>query len=248
MMEVGDFVAADSLVRIHVQLSEARFGPRGVTTYLAWLYGTTKLRLESTDSAASWLELANSDSTEHEYVVRQLPLGLAELRLRQGRLREAAQILDTLRATPRGRRSVVSWLQARLRDARGERDAAISLLEGTLREVAKVDQSPLPAFTAPLVTLGEWRLSRGDARMADSLATRAREALALDSLADVQSGLAGQAHFFRAQARLALHDTAAAVRALTASVMPLSRGYGRTHPRTIRAESLYAILRPSASR
>jgi hypothetical protein len=248
MLELGDFAAADSLIRIHVQRSEARFGPRGVTTYLAWLYGTAKLRLESTDSAASWLELAASGTAPEEYLKRQVPFAIAELRLHQGRLGEAAQILDTLRGSARGRRATVSWLQARLRAARGQRDAAVSLLEGTLREVAAVDQSPVPAFAAPLVTLGEWRLSDGDVRTADSLATRARAALALDSLADTHSAFAGQAHFLTAQSRLAMHDTAAALRALAASRGPLARGYGRTHPRTLRAESLYAVISSAASR
>jgi hypothetical protein len=136
----------------------------------------------------------------------------------------------------------VSWLQATARAARGRGDEAAALLETTLREVARVDQSPIPLFALPLVTLGEWRLSQGDARAADSLAARARAALALDSLADVQSALAGRAHFLAAQARLAVHDTAGALRALEASTQPLARGLGRTHPRTLRAESLYAAL------
>ena len=246
LLEIGDFAAADSLLHIHVQRQEARFGPGGVSTHLAWLYGTGKLKLESTDSAASWLELAARDTSRDEYIMRQLPLSIAELRLQQGRIAEAASIMDTMRASPRGRRATVSWLQARTRAARGEHQVAMSLLGRTLREVAGVDQSPLSLFTLPLVTLGEWRLSRGDARAADSLAARAHAALALDSLADTHSGLAGQAHFFTAQAKIALQDTAAAVRALASSLEPLARGYGRTHSRTQRAESLYAALTASA--
>ncbi|HZI28495.1 MAG TPA: serine/threonine-protein kinase [Gemmatimonadaceae bacterium] len=245
MLEIGDFVAADSLLRSHVQRNEARFGTRGVPSYLAWLYGTAKLRLESTDSAAAWLELADRDTTRNEYLTRQMPLTLAELRLQQGRTAEAARILDTIRASPRGRQAQLSWLQARAREARGAGDQGLSLLDATLREVAGVDQSPLPMFALPLVTLGEWRLSRGDARAADSLATRARAALALDSLADLQSALAGRAHFLKAQAAIVLRDTVAARRAVAAATEPLARGYGRTHPRTLRAESLHAALTAS---
>jgi hypothetical protein len=248
MLEIGDFVAADSLLRIHVQRNETRFGPGGTSKHLAWLYGTAKLRLELIDSAASWLELAARDTSTDEYIMRQLPIALAELRLVQGRPAEAVSLLGTVSGSSRGRRATLTWLQARTRAARGQDDAAVSLLDETLRDVAAVDQPPLPQFTLPLLTLGEWRLAQGDARAADSLAARARAALARDSLADLQSGLAGQAHFFKAQARLALHDTAAAVRALAASVGPLARGYGRTHPRTIRAESLYSALGPSGSR
>jgi serine/threonine protein kinase len=245
MLEIGDFVSADSLLRSYVQRNEARFGTRGIPSSLAWLYGTAKLRLESTDSAAAWLELAARDTTRNEYLSRQMSLALAELRLQQGRTAEAAEILDTMRASPRGRRAQLSWLQARAREARGAGDEGLSLLDATLREVAAVDQSPLPMFALPLVTLGEWRLSFGDARGADSLATRARAALALDSLADLQSALAGRAHFLTAQARIVLRDTVAARRALAAATGPLARGYGRTHPRTLRAESLSAALTAS---
>lgn len=248
MLEIGDFVSADSLLRVYVKRSEDRFGTAAIASTLAWSYGTAKLRLESTDSAAVWLEIAARDTTRDEYLMRWVPLALAELRLQQGRTQEAAHILDTMRASPRGRRATLSWLQARLLDARGQQNAGVSLLEGTLREVAGVEQSPLPMFALPLVTLGEWRLSQGDARAADSLATRARAALALDSLADVQSGLAGRAHFLTAQARIAMGDTAAAVQALAAATTPLAHGFGRAHPRTLRAESLYAALGASTRR
>jgi hypothetical protein len=242
MLEVGDFVAAESLLRSYVERNEARFGTRGIPSQLAWLSGTAKLRLESTDSAAAWLELAARDTTRNEYLMRQLPLALAELRLQQGRSSDAANILETLRASPRGRRAQLSWLQARASEARGEGDSGLALLDGTLRDVAGGEQTPLPLFALPLVTLGEWRLSRGDARGADSLASQARAALALDSLADLQSALAGRAHFLTAQARLILGDTVGAARALAAAKVPLARGYGRTHPRTLRAESLHTAF------
>jgi serine/threonine-protein kinase len=239
--EVGEFATADSIAREHVRRDEARFGRDSVGSYVAWLYGTGKVGLEETDSAAAWLELAARDTTGDPYLVSQLPYALAELRLRQGRAAEAARLAAPLRSSARGRRATNAWLQARATHALGDRAGAAASLEATLAEVVPAGP-PFPVMAPPLTTAGEWRLARGDAAGADSLARLAGAMLALDSLADVRSAHAGRAHLLRARARLALGDTVGARAAVEAAHRPLAAGYGPSHPWVRRADSLRTAI------
>ncbi|HEX5819686.1 MAG TPA: serine/threonine-protein kinase [Gemmatimonadales bacterium] len=240
--EVGEFAQGDSLTRAYVRRDEARFGPGGVPSVLAWLYGTGMLRLEQADSAAVWLELAARDTTNDAYLTQQLNYALLELRLMQGRVAEAAQLAQPMRSGARGRRAFIAWLQARTRDAGGDRSGAAAALEASLADLLGDGQPPLPHFNPPLVTAGEWRLERGDAAGADSLAALAGGALVRDSLADARSAHAGRAHLLRARARLALGDSAGARAAVEAARAPLATGYGAAHPWTRRADSLRSAL------
>jgi hypothetical protein len=239
--EVGDYATADSIARDHVRRDEARYGRDSVATYVAWMYGTGKLGLEEADSAATWLELAARDTTGDAYLVAQTTYALAELRLLQGRAAEAAQLTAPLRSGARGRRALNAWLQARARDGLGDRAGAAAALEATLAEVVP-GGPPLPVLAPPLVTAGEWRLARGDAAGADSLAQLAGAMLVLDSLADVRSAHAGRAHLLRASARLALGDTVGARAAVEAAHRPLAAGYGPAHPWVRRGDSLRAAI------
>jgi hypothetical protein len=78
----------------------------------------------------------------------------------------------------------------------------------------------------PFVTAAEWRLAAGDARGADSLATLAREAGAVDSLALERNAYVGRAELVRARARTVLGDLAGARLAAGRAVAALTNGYG----------------------
>ena len=97
-------------------------------------------------------------------------------------------------------------------------------------------QPGLTLFALPLVVAGEWRLARGDAAGADSLARLARDAAAIDSLALGRSALAGRAELLQARA---LGTHAPAARAVTA----LGTGYGTHNQWTQAARVLLDSLR-----
>jgi hypothetical protein len=120
-------------------------------------------------------------------------------------------------------------LRDRLRRAEGDAAGASASLEREMAVLVGDGQPSLTLFTLPLVTVGEWRLARGDARGADSLAVLALRQSAIDSTALVRSALAGRAELLRARALLAggrpPDARAAARRAATA----LANGYGPEH-------------------
>jgi hypothetical protein len=101
------------------------------------------------------------------------------------------------------------------------------LLERELGALLSDGKPSLTLFALPLITAGEWRLAGGDASGADSLARLARNAAALDSIALVRSGLAGQAELLLARALRARGQVPDARRAADRAVTALANGYGR---------------------
>jgi hypothetical protein len=133
-------------------------------------------------------------------------------------------------------------MQARVRRAQGDVDGASRLLE---LELSKLEGDTLPKlalFTLPLVTAGDWRLDRDDARGADSIAQLARDAAAIDSLALTRSALVGRAELLRARALAANRELVEARRAAARALVALDHGYGSENGWTRAARELVDSL------
>jgi hypothetical protein len=98
-------------------------------------------------------------------------------------------------------------------------------------------------FIASLAAAGEWRLSPGDARGADSLARLARSAAAIDTVALERSALAGRAELLSARALVASNDVPNARGAAERAVKALANGYGPSNAWTRSARLLADSLR-----
>ncbi len=243
LVDLGELAALDSTLRGFIRAREAVYGVGRVPTVLAFQYGRAKLRLGAVDSADLWIARAMRDTSQSEATFRAyLAAALVELRLEQGRLAEARAAAGRLPDDRRGQRAIAALLRARLRRAEGDPLGASALLERELRTLLTDGQPSLTLFALPLVTAGEWRLTRDDARGADSLALLARRAAAIDSLALVRSALAGRAELLRARAlrdRGRLPEArAAAAQAATAFTI----GCGREHAWTQAARALVDSL------
>jgi hypothetical protein len=155
-----------------------------------------------------------------------MPPALAQLRLEQGRLRDAQAAIGRLPGGLRGRRATAAMLRARLLEAQGARGEAARLLEREMATLYAQSPKPLTLFTLPLVLAGEWRLALGDARGADSLARLARTAATLDTLTLTRSGLVGRADLLLARALQAQRDGATARAAAARAQVALANGFG----------------------
>jgi serine/threonine-protein kinase len=225
--DLGEFATIDSALGTLIARRERAYGPGQVPTLLAFLHGQNKVRLGQVDSADLWIGRARRDTTQVAgALVNWMPPALAQLRLDQGRLRDAEAAVAKLPGGLRGRRATAAWLRARLLDARGERRAAAALLEHELTALYAESPNTLTLFALPLVTAAEWRLASGDARGADSLARMARSSAALDSLCRTGSGLVGRAELLLARALSAQNEAPAALEAARRASVALTRGYG----------------------
>jgi serine/threonine-protein kinase len=225
--DLGEFAAIDSTLGTLIAAREQAYGPGQVPTLLAFLHGQNKLRLGQVDSADLWIGRALRDTTQMAgALVNWMPPALAQLRLEQGRLRDAEAAMARLPGGLRGRRATAALLRARLRDAQGERRAAAALLERELTALYAESPTTQTLFTLPLVTAGEWRLALGDARGADSLARMARSAATLDSLSVTRSALVGRAELVLARALRAQSKTPVAREATQRASIALASGYG----------------------
>ena len=243
LLDLGELVSLDSTLRRFIREREAVYGAGRVPTLLAFQYGRAKLRLGEIDSADVWIARAMRDTTQGAGAFQAYAAAaLAELRLEQSRLAEARVAVAQLPDDRRGQRAIAAMLRARLRRAEGDSLGASALLEREMGALLSDGQPRLTHFALPLVTAGEWRLARGDARGADSLALLARDQAAIDSAALVRSALAGRAELLHARAlrtRGQVPDArAAAERAATA----LANGYGPGHAWTRAARLLVDSL------
>jgi eukaryotic-like serine/threonine-protein kinase len=227
LMELGEFVALDSSMREFVREHEAVHGVARVPTAIAFLYGYVKLRLGELDSADLWLGRAARDTTQHQRtLVDYLPGAVSQLRLDQGRVAEAREAIARLPDDRRSLRATAAMLRARLRRLEGDSAGASALLERELGVLLTDGHQALTWFALPLATAGEWRLARGDARGADSLARLARVVAAVDSIALTRSGLVGRAELLRARALRAQRDLPGARQAAARATIALGNGYG----------------------
>jgi hypothetical protein len=225
--DLGEFAAIDSVIGALVAKRERTYGSGKVPTLFAFLYGQNKLRLGDLDSADLWIGRALRDTTQDAAaLVNWIPPAVMQLRLEQGRLDEAQQAAAKLPGGLRGRRATAAMLRARLLRAQGRNTAASELLERELASLYRESPKTQTLFTLPLVTAGEWRLSAGDARGADSIAKMARAAATLDSLSATRSGLVGRAELLLARALGLEGQTTAARDAGQRAKIALANGYG----------------------
>jgi len=244
LWELGELAAVDSILASVVGRQEASLGVGGASAEVAFLYGAGKLRLGQLDSADAWIGRAMADTTPHPGAIPVwAPPAVTQLRLEQGRLAEARAALPAIPNNTRGLRITAPLLAARLRYEAGDRRGAMATLDSVLTALGSGDQRPHPNITFAYATAADWRLASGDARGADSLARRASETAAIDSVAAARSAHVGRAELVRARARAALGDragaTASAQRALTA----LGHGFGPHSARSREARTLLDSLR-----
>jgi serine/threonine-protein kinase len=238
--ELGELVELNTSLREYV-----RQGPTGapVAPRLSLLYGVSFLKLGALDSADWWIAKALEGTTGRARLLEaQLPTVLSQLRLDQGRLADARVQVSKLPTRARGQRATAAMMQARVRRAQGDVDGASRLLE---LELSKLEGDTLPKlalFTLPLVTAGDWRLDRDDARGADSIAQLARDAAAIDSLALTRSALVGRAELLRARALAANRELVEARRAAARALVALDHGYGSENGWTRAARELVDSL------
>ena len=242
MGELGEFAALDSIMRDLVPRQERMRGAGGTGTLVAFVHGLTQLRLGELDSADLWLGRAFADGYDNGRLAAWAPSTLALLRLEQGRTRQAREAVARLPEGTPTRLVNIAHFGARLRRAEGDTAGAAAMLESALRVHDGAGEPP-PAYTATaLLTAAVWRLARGAAREADSLARLARAAAARDSLALVRSAHVARAEMVIARARRALGDPAgareAAARAATASEAGNGPGNARTRAARALRDSL----------
>jgi len=241
--DLGEFAVIDSALGTLIARRERKYGAGQVPTMFAFLHGQNKLRLGAVDSADLWIGRALRDSTQLTGGLENwMPPALMQLRLEQGRLRDAQATSDRLPGGLRGRRATAAMLRARLFDARGDRAGAARLLERELTALYTESPKTQTLFTLPLVTAGEWRLASGDARGADSLARLARTAATLDTLSATRSGLVGRAELLLARALHAQRDLPAARAAAQRASVALTNGYGPSSRWPITARELLDSL------
>ncbi len=226
LFELGELATVDSIVSAaHEHLARL---PGGYSSAMLSFYrGLAKLRLGELDSADALLAQAMRDSTEGAGGLSvYLPPAITQLRLEQGRIREARASLAGLPSGTFVRRVNRSWLTARIRQAEGDSRGAASMLEDSLRTLAGTGATPPPSLAMPFVTAAEWRLDAGDASGADSLARLARSAGAIDSAALERNAYVGRAELVRARALVSLGRTTEARAAADRAITALVTGYG----------------------
>ena len=230
LAELGEFAALDSMIRSYVVRGER-------DPLVAFLHGLNQVRLGELDSADLWITRGLREDRLGLVPQAWVPPALAQLRLDQGRLADArAEVARLAEGTPT-RLVNRALYDARLRRAEGDAAGAARMLDSALRIHASAD--PVPAYiTQALLTAAEWRLERGPAREADSLARLGRSVAARDSLALGRSAYVARAEMVIARARLAMGDTAGARAAATRAATASAAGNGLSSRRTLAAVAL----------
>ena len=207
------------------------------------MYGLAKLRLGAADSAEIWFQRAMRDTTQGAGgLTAWTPPAFAQLRLDQGRLADARAAFAQLPTGTPSRRATAALLGARLRYQQGDTLGAIDELERALQKLGGDGPKLPPTLALPYITAAEWRLARGEARLADSLAGMGRDAAAVDSLALSRSATVGRAELVRARSLLMLSDTAAARVAAGRAAVACRIGYGPQNRYTRSAAALLESL------
>jgi hypothetical protein len=215
-----------------------------VDRQVVFLRGLALLRLGQLDSAEVWLNRSVRDTTPDREtgVGVWAPPAMAQLRLEQGRLAEAGQIMLTLPTGTHTRLMTAAWLRARLKWASRDSVGAMAMLDSALQALAVKGPRQPADMALPYITLGEWHLARGDAHGADSLAQLGGVTAAVDSLTLTRSGLVGRAELVRARALRKLGDLPASLAAAGRAHTALSVGYGPGRHWTLEAKALLDSL------
>ena len=247
LLELGEFVTTDSLLRPIIAEQEATRGVGSAAATLAYYHGANHLRLGQLDTAEFWILRSVRDDPlapgANGGPKIWAPGSLTELRLLQGRVREARREFQRLPEGTFPRRVAAAWLGAWIRYAGGDSLGAARELEESIRQLDSVTPRS-PRLALPLLTAAEWRLARGDWREADTLARAARACAGVDSLAFSRSGHVGRAELIRARALVGMGESADAARAAERAVVALSIGFGSENPLTRQARAMLASLKP----
>ena len=239
MAELGEFRELDSIAGIYVRRLEAVSGAGVINGSVATIYGLTKLRLGQLDSASTWLGVARRDTAEAAKLanVGWLPPAMTQLLIEQGRVAEAREVAGTLPTDSPIRRFNGVLLRARIRHASGDPAGAWRALDSALRADVRPPK-PAPYLVYALLTAADWRWADGHGREADSLATLAISATALDSLAPTRRAHVGRAELIRARAAVGAGDRPAALRSAERALAGLTNGFGSWHPLVGQARAL----------
>lgn len=161
----GDFKRAEQWMTV-VDDFVSRYNLRGVSAICRTCYGGILMVVGRWEEAERELLSALGVCEVNFRGLRPRALvRLADLRIRQGRLEEAEQLLDGIEEEPDALRPVIA-----LHLARGEVERARSLVERYLAHQQEPD-----VFAAPVMALGvEIQLARGDLAAAQSLAAALR--------------------------------------------------------------------------
>ena len=172
-----------------------------------------------------------------------LPPAMTQLFVEQGRIAEARQAATALPSDSPARRCNGVLLRARIRRARGDVAGAWSALDSALRADVKLPK-PASYLVYGILTAADWQQAAGHGRAADSLASLAIAAAAVDSLARRGSAHVGRVELIRARVAAAFGHRAAALQAAGRAVPALANGYGPDYPLTREARALRDSLTP----
>ncbi|HEX2647295.1 MAG TPA: LuxR C-terminal-related transcriptional regulator, partial [Candidatus Dormibacteraeota bacterium] len=197
---VGDLARAEGWLRVLEQAGVARPDEESPTLFAhcKGAYGSLLCRVGRWNAAEAALTMSLAAGRTGFYLHRVMArAALADLRIRQGRLEEAAQLLAYC-----GDRWDAMPARARLHLARGEYELAVSLVKQALRQIGEDRVRAVPL----LAVLVEAEVGRGNVEGAASAARRATELAQREIPAMV-----AEAALARARARAAAGDEAEAV-------------------------------------
>ncbi len=196
----GDLARAEGWLRVLEQAGVARSDEESPTlfTHCQAAYGSLLCSVGRWNAAEAALTMSLTVGRTGFYLHRVMARSaLADLRIRQGRLEEAAQLLAYC-----GDRWDAMPARARLHLARGEFEHAISLVKQALRQIGEDRVRAVPILAA----LVEAEVGRGNVEGAASAARRATE-LAHPEI----PAMVAEAALARARAQTAAGDRDAAV-------------------------------------
>ncbi|MFN8581356.1 MAG: protein kinase [Gemmatimonadaceae bacterium] len=242
LAELGELAALDSVCGYLLQRQVER--GENSSAILAFLYGLGKVRMGELDAAEQWLVRAMRDTTEGAGgLSTYLAPAFTQLRLEQGRPKEARAAYADLPSGTLIRRVNRAWFEAWIRHEEGDQ-RALGALEDSLRAIGGNGPRLSPSLAMPLVTASGWRLAAGDVEQADSLARLAIETAAVDSVARTRSAYVGFAELILARARARGGDVGAARQAAERAVTAMTNGLGARNARVREA----LVFRDSLSR
>ena len=245
LKELGEFAAAESAAAALARSQAASNGFGRPEALVAELLGATYLLLEQYDSADAWTTAALRDTSQvaHVWQVRYVPPVMSRLRLEQHRTGDAAPWINRIPNDTRGAMLYRTWFKAVQKYELGDRGGGTLALEAAVRQFQGDGPRPRPDQAPLLVQAAEWRLAAHEDPVADSLARRAIDAAAVDSLALSRSAYVGQADYVLARVRVRRGDAAGARTEAASAVTALANGFGPTHRRTMEARALLDSLK-----
>ncbi|MEO7987202.1 MAG: protein kinase [Gemmatimonadales bacterium] len=258
LVELGQTAEAERIFH-HVLLRVASADTSGRLPWQPLVhYAETALYQEHADSALKYfgalLALAVADT--NRYWIGRGSFGLARAQLRLGRVPEAKITMATFRKASQGyphlrhtddQLPVIEALEGWLALSRADTAAAHASFTEVLRSNHYFEGKLRSQLQPVAVVAAETALALGFTDEAMSLAHDARDAVAVDSLADPWSALVGETTLIEGRVALARGDTAGGRRLLERALVALRSGAGEAHPRSLQATELLQALNGPAS-